>query len=214
MEMGSEKELNATAIAGSLADYGIEASGEQVGQIQKYISMLLVWNQKVNITAIQDPREILFRHFCESMYGAVAGGIEGGRLADVGSGGGFPGLPIKILVPDLEVLLIESNMKKATFLAEVVRELALESVRVFVERYEEVGEEVAPLDYVCSRALGDYEKLLAWAASPMVGARTAMLWIGGGDVEKVKGVAGWKWREAVAIPHSLRRFLLSGDRKI
>jgi 16S rRNA (guanine527-N7)-methyltransferase len=213
MESNPKNELSLDAIGMSLADYGIEASGEQVAQVQKYISMLLFWNQKVNITAIQDPREILFRHFCESMYGAVVGRMESGRLADVGSGGGFPGWPIKILVPDLEVLLIESSVKKATFLAEVVRELGLESVRVLVERYEEVGEGVAPLDYVCSRALGDYEKLLGWAASPTTAAGAVMLWIGGGDVGKVKAIGGWEWREAVGIPHSLRRYILIGDKR-
>jgi len=76
------------------------------------------------LTAIRDPLEILYRHFCESMYAAGAVPLETGRLADVGSGGGFPGLPLKILRPDLQVFLVESNVKKATFLAEVIRGLA------------------------------------------------------------------------------------------
>ena len=214
-EAGSSagRALTHEAIARGLADYGIEASAGQIAQIQKYIALLLQWNEKVNITSLQDPREILFRHFCESMFGAVAGPVERGRLADVGSGGGFPGLPIKILVPDLQVILIDSNTKKAAFLAEVARQLGVAGVRVMVERYEELGEELAPLDYVCSRALGDFEQFLGWAASPATAVRTVMLWIGAADVERAKQANGWEWREVLAIPHSMRRYLLIGDRR-
>jgi 16S rRNA (guanine527-N7)-methyltransferase len=213
MDSSAGAGLTLDAIARGLADYGIETSPEQIEQIQKYVALLLQWNEKVNITAIQDPREILFRHFCEIMFAVLAGPIEKGRLADVGSGGGFPGLPIKILVPELQVLLIESNAKKATFLAEVSRHLELSGVRVVVQRYEELGEEIAPLDYVCSRALGEFDKLLRWAASPTTAARTIMLWIGAADAETVKRTEGWEWREALAIPHSMRRYLLIGDKK-
>jgi 16S rRNA G527 N7-methylase RsmG len=82
-----------------------------------------------------------------------------------------------------------------------------------VQRYEELGEEIAPLDYVCSRALGEFEQFLKWAASPTTAARTVMLWIGAADAETVKRTEGWEWREARAIPHSMRRYLLIGDKK-
>src|SRR5713226_4299264 len=149
----------------ALGEFQLSATDEQVLQIQQYIKILLTWNEKVNLTAIRDPLEILYRHFCESMYAAEAIQGRGGRLADVGSGGGFPGLPLKIIRPDLRVFLVESNLKKATFLAEVVRELELNDTQVLVRRYEELHEEIAPLDYVCSRALGDFPAFLTWAAS-------------------------------------------------
>ena len=126
------------------------------------MKLLLAWNDKVNLTAIRDPLEILYRHFCECMYAATAVPFQNGRLADIGSGGGFPGLPLKILVPELEVFLVESNVKKATFLAEVVRNLELTNTRVLVSRYEELSEEIAPLDFVCSRALGGIRDL-SWS---------------------------------------------------
>jgi 16S rRNA (guanine527-N7)-methyltransferase len=170
------------------------------------------WNEKINLTAIREPLEILYRHFCESMYAAAVVQLERGRLADVGSGGGFPGLPLKIIRPGLEVFLVESNVKKATFLAEAVRELGFDGARVIVSRYEELSEEVAPLDVVCSRAVGDFGPLLAWAGSVPVSAKQAVLWIGGGDLEMVKREPGWEWREPIPIPHSLRRFLLVGTR--
>jgi 16S rRNA (guanine527-N7)-methyltransferase len=175
--------------------------------------MLLAWNEKINLTAIRDPLEILYRHFCECMYAAVAVPLQTGRLADVGSGAGFPGLALKIARPELEVALVESNVKKATFLAEVVRELDLPGIRVLVSRYEELGDEIAPVDFVCSRALGEFDKFLSWASSERVGAKEAMLWVGGRDIEEIKEIKGWQWKEPIAIPQSLQRFLLVGMRR-
>ncbi len=173
----------------------------------------MAWNEKVNLTAIRDPLEILYRHFCESMFAASALSLQTGRLADVGSGGGFPGLALKIARPELQVFLIESNVKKATFLAEIVRELGFKDVRVLVSPYEELGEEVAPLDFVCSRALGEFGKFLVWAGSAQVAANQAILWVGGRDIDEIKKIGGWLWRVPISIPRSLQRFLLVGDRQ-
>ena len=205
--------LSADAINKALREFKIEVTTEQIALIQRYMSLLLAWNEKINITAIRDPLEMLYRHFCESMYAAVALPLQRGRLADVGSGGGFPGLALKIIRPELQVFLIESNVKKATFLAEVVRELALVDARVLVSRYEELGEEITPVDFVCSRALGEFEKFLNWAGSERVAASQVVLWTGGRDVEEIKKIRGWGWREPVSIPHSLQRFLLVGSRE-
>jgi 16S rRNA (guanine527-N7)-methyltransferase len=176
------------------------------------MSILLKWNEAVNLTAIRDPLEILYRHFCESMFAASVVNLDNGRLADVGSGGGFPGLPLKILRPSLEVFLVEANVKKATFLAEVVRALDLEGARVLVSRYEELGEEVTPLDVVCSRAVGGYPTFLEWASSDLVDAKQVVLWIGGRDLGEVRQLPDWKWKEPVQIPQSLSRFLLVGQK--
>jgi len=205
---------SAAAIARAAKEFRLQLDDKQVQQIQQYTSMLMAWNDKVNLTAIRDPLEILYRHFCESMYGSVLLPVGKCRLADVGSGGGFPGLPLKIIRPDLEVFLIESNLKKATFLAEVIRELGLAETRVLVRRFEELHEEVAPLDFVCSRALGDFAGFLEWAASPQVGAKHVLLWLGGRDLEQVQALPGWTWEETAAMPHSLQRFLLCGSRAV
>jgi 16S rRNA (guanine527-N7)-methyltransferase len=197
----------------ALAEFNLPAYDDQVLQIQRYIEILLAWNEKINLTAIRDPLEILYRHFCESMYASVAVPVENGRLADVGSGGGFPGLPLKIIQPGLRVFLVESNLKKATFLAEVVRELGLRDTQVLVRRYEELNEEMAPLNYVCSRALGEYPDFLKWAGSEQAGAKQVILWIGARDLPEIQKIAGWDWREPIAVPHSLQRFLLVGSRK-
>src|SRR5712664_2329821 len=202
-----------TVIRRALAEFKLSAYDDQVLQIQQYIKILLAWNEKVNLTAIRDPLEILYRHFCESMYAAEIIPERGGRLADVGSGGGFPGLPLKIIRPDLRVFLVESNLKKATFLAEVVRELGLKDAQVLVRRYEELNEEMAPLDYVCSRALGEFPGFLDWAGSKQTGAKQVILWIGARDLPEIQKIASWDWHEPIAVPHSLRRLLLVGSKK-
>jgi len=198
----------------ALGEFDLTVDNKQVQQIQRYIDILLAWNDKVNLTAIRDPLEILHRHFCESMFAAPAVPVENGRLADVGSGGGFPGLPLKIIRPNLQVFLIESNIKKATFLAEVIRELGLSEARVLVNRYEELTEDVAPLDFVCSRALGDFGPFLEWAASEPVLASQVILWVGARDVEEIQKIALWAWREPIPVPNSLRRLLLIGTKKV
>jgi 16S rRNA (guanine527-N7)-methyltransferase len=203
----------AGVIQRALGEFQLTASEEQVIQIQQYIRILLMWNEKVNLTAIRDPQEILYRHICESMYAAEAVPLKNGRLADVGSGGGFPGLPLKIIRPDLRVFLVESNLKKATFLAEVVRELGLTDAQVLVRRYEELGEEVAPLDYVCSRALGEFPPFLEWAGSQQIAAKQVILWIGARDLAEIQKIRTWEWGEPIRVPHSLRRLLLVGTKR-
>ena len=198
----------------ALSEFQLVATRKQVEQIQQYMRILLAWNDKINLTAIRDPREILYRHFCESMYGVVAKPVENGRLADVGSGAGFPGIPLKLMRPDLQVFLIESNVKKATFLAEVVRELGLMDTRVLVSRYEELGEEVAPLDIVCSRAFGEFETFLTWCGSEKIEAKEVILWVGARDLEEIKRIRGWEWKEPITVPQSLRRMLLVGTKSV
>jgi 16S rRNA (guanine527-N7)-methyltransferase len=213
MNITKPSSLSELTVRTALSEFGVAVSDKQVIQIQQYMKILLAWNEKVNLTAIRDPLDILYRHFCESMYAGVNVPMEKGRLADVGSGGGFPGLPLKILHPDLQVFLIESNLKKATFLAEVIRELGLEDARVLVSRYEELGEEVAPLDFVCSRAVGEVGALLEWAVSKQVAARQVILWIVSRDLDQLRRIRTWDWREPILLPHSMRRLLLIGTRK-
>src|SRR6202165_2952208 len=205
--------LSQEIIKRAVHEFGLTATEQQVIRIQRYVALLLKWNEKINLTAIRDPLEILYRHFCESMFAAVAVPVENGRLADVGSGAGFPGIPLKIMRPDLHMFLVESNMKKATFLAEVLRDIELTDTRVLVSRYEQLGEEIMPLDFVCSRAVGEFEPFLAWAASQRVAAKQVILWIGGRDLEQARRGKEWEWREPIPVPQSLRRYLLVGTRK-
>ncbi|PYU50189.1 MAG: 16S rRNA (guanine(527)-N(7))-methyltransferase RsmG [Acidobacteria bacterium] len=197
----------------ALTEFSLPAYDDQLLQIQQYMKILLTWNEKVNLTAIRDPLEILHRHFCECMYAAEAISLEKGRLADVGSGGGFPGLALKIIRPGLQVFLVESNIKKVTFLAEVIRELGLKGAQVLARRYEELGEEIAPLEYICSRALGEFPGFLEWARSEQIAAKRVILWIGARDLSEIQSINTWEWQEPIPVPHSLRRLLLVGNKK-
>jgi len=203
-----------SAIVRALSEFQLTVSERQVLQIQQYIKILLAWNERLNLTAIRDPHEVLYRHFCESMFAATAVPLENGRLADVGSGGGFPGLPLKIFRPDLRIFLIESNLKKATFLAEVIRELELTDTQVLVRRYEELGEEIAPLDFICARALGEFPSFLEWARSEQLATKQVILWIGARDLPELQKIRTWQWREPIPVPNSLRRLLLVGTKKV
>jgi len=208
-----DKPLSEDTIRRALGEFQVSLDEKQVLLIQKYMQILRHWNEKLNLTAIREPLEILYRHFCESMYAAVAVPGEFGRLADIGTGAGFPGIPLKIMRPELELFLVESNIKKGTFLAEVVRELELPNARVLISRYEELFEELAPLDYVCSRALGEFGPFLEWAASERLSARRTLLWIGGRDLDDVRKSPQWEWQEPISVPQSLRRYLMVGTRK-
>ncbi len=135
---------------------------ELLGLCQKlsiHLELLLRWNERMNLTAIRDPREIVRRHFGESLF--VARFISpAGSLLDLGSGAGFPGIPIQICRPALKVTLAESQRKKATFLREVVRELGL-SCEIWAQR----AEDLIPLrrfDAVVMRAV-DHPKLAVQA---------------------------------------------------
>ncbi len=196
----------------ALGEFEITVDSNQVWQIQEYMRLLLVWNEKINLTAIREPLDILYRHFCESMFATKLISMDNGRLADIGTGGGFPGLPIKILLPHAHMFLVESNVKKATFLAEVVRALHLPNVNVLVSRYEELGEEIAPIDYLCARAVGDFGEFLAWARGESVAAQQVVLWLGVADIKTVENQPGWEWAESAVVPQSLRRVILVGSK--
>jgi 16S rRNA (guanine527-N7)-methyltransferase len=205
--------LSEETIHNALAKFQIAVDNKQVALIQRYTDILLRWNEKLNLTAIRDPLEILYRHFCESMFAIPAVPINSGRLADIGSGAGFPGIALKILRPEIELFLVESNIKKGTFLAEVLRELEMDNSRVLISRYEELSEDLAPLDYVCCRALGNFDRFLKWAATEQLSAGRIVLWIGGRDLEEARRSQQWDWNEPIPVPQSLQRYLLVGTKK-
>jgi 16S rRNA (guanine527-N7)-methyltransferase len=206
--------LSVDTIRRSVGRFQVQVNDRQVTLIQQYMKILAQWNEKLNLTAIRDPLEILHRHFCESMFAATAVPVDSGRLADIGTGAGFPGIPMKIVRPELELFLVESNIKKGTFLAEVLRDLDLPNAKVLISRYEELGEELAPLDYVCARAVGDYGPFLEWAASDQLSASRLVLWVGGRDLDEIRKSTGWEWQEPISVPESLRRYILVGVKKV
>lgn len=207
--------LNETAfsdqtIQAALSPFGVGLTPSQSDRVRRYLRLLLLWNQKINLTSVSDPAEILERHFGESMFGISMLPMRPRRLADVGSGAGFPGLPLKILRPDLHVLLIEANIKKMAFLREVVRELGLSAVDVIRERYEDVSVRTGFADVITARAVGDIRRLLRWSACSLSLGGKVLLWLGSEDAKRIRRFGAWRWEDPVPIPGSKRRVIVSG----
>lgn len=139
----------------------IEFSEEQYNQFYKYMNLLIEWNKKINLTAIIEPKEIILKHFVDSL--AVAKYIEKNqRVADVGTGAGFPGIPLKIYRKDLKITLIDSLNKRLNFLNEVISELELKEIVTVHGRAEELGhnkEYREKFDIVTSRAVANLSTL-------------------------------------------------------
>src|SRR5438270_2957358 len=124
-----------------------------------YIDLLLKWNARINLTAVRDAEEIVTRHFGESFCaaGILRSQAVPQNAIDLGSGAGFPGIPLAISMPHIQVTLIESNQKKSTFLREVISALKLKNVAVFSGRGEDYPDQA---DLVTMRAVERFEKAL------------------------------------------------------
>jgi 16S rRNA (guanine527-N7)-methyltransferase len=159
-------------IASLIAPYveGFPLPDGLISQLSTYLDLLLKWNAKTNLTAIRDPEQIVQRHFGESLFAGkhLSGKISAGAtVLDFGSGAGFPGLPIQLLLPELRVTLAESQNKKASFLREAIRTLGLKT-EVWAQRVESMPAG-ARFDVVTLRAVDDMAVALA-AAGPRVTA--------------------------------------------
>jgi 16S rRNA (guanine527-N7)-methyltransferase len=203
-------DLSLDQITAALIPYGVSLSRQQLEAIALYVTKLIFWNQSLNLTALEDPIEIVGRHFGESIFAASLLPIDSGRLADVGSGAGFPGLALKIAFPALEVVLLEPNLKKCAFLAEIQRSLSLAGVEIVRARYEELGQGFNSFDLICARALGNYKRMLNWARKALKSEGQVALWLGIDDSVRVGRTKGWIWELPVKIPESRRRVILCG----
>jgi 16S rRNA (guanine527-N7)-methyltransferase len=202
--------LNTSDIQAKLRPYGVEATPDLCTSVQRYIALLLQWNKQISLTTVTDAAEVVSFHFGESLFAASAVPIGGGRLADVGSGAGFPGLALGLADPDLSVSLIESNVKKATFLSEIVRDLKLDHVTVARTRMQDFRSAAGGFDFVTARALGKHDELLNWASANVSSKGKVVLWLGEEDCATISRKAEWRWRDPIHIPGSKRRFLLVG----
>jgi 16S rRNA (guanine527-N7)-methyltransferase len=205
------KKLSISQIADALLPYGISAPPGLCEAIEAYISLLLRWNSKISLTTVTDPLEIVRFHFGESMLAASYAPFQEGRLADVGTGAGFPGIPIKMLAPELALTLIESNSKKAAFLSEVVRVLELDRVNIFRGRMEDFPAADPHFDFIAARALGMYSELLKWSQESLSAGGKVYLWLGQEDSAAITRGRSWAWKNSIPIPGSERRFLLIGS---
>ena len=193
-----------------LLKYGFAASDELADRIVAYTDLLLRWNRRISLTAVTRPGEILRFHFGESLFAISAAGVREGRLADFGSGAGFPGVPLAMAVPGSATVLIEANARKAAFLSELSRVIGLDNISVHAGRAETV-ESSEKFDFITARAVGGYEGLLSWTRQRLSSAGALVLWLGAKDVAELRRMSAWNWREPVRVPGSRERFILKGS---
>jgi len=206
--------MDTARIAELLAPFldGTALEQRQLEQLSQYLEVLLRWNARMNLTAVRNEESIVTRHIGESLFAArhlfPNHGAE--SVIDLGSGAGFPGIPLKIYAPAIALTLFESQNKKATFLKEVVRTLHLEQVVVFNGRAEQFP---AKADLVTLRAVEHFESVLPVAASllhngPPGNGRLALL-IGEAQVSRAqKLLPRFSWQSPIMIPRSSARVLL------
>jgi 16S rRNA (guanine527-N7)-methyltransferase len=138
----------------------LNLSSAQLQAFLRYSQELVEWNQRFNLTAITDQEGIEVRHFLDSLTCTIAmGSCMGQRVIDIGTGAGFPGIPLKIVCPQLELTLIEATRKKVEFCEWIVENLGLENVRVIHARAEEIGQEPSHRE--------SYDWALARAVAPL-----------------------------------------------
>jgi 16S rRNA (guanine527-N7)-methyltransferase len=214
----------------------------QLQSISTYIDLLLHWNARINLTAIRNEEEIVTRHFGESLFAAshlfprvssafsAPSAVKGldvdvdvdvaearrptaePRVADLGSGAGFPGVPIKLWAPKISLTLIESNQKKATFLREIARALTLTNVNI-----QNVRAETLPLstfDVVTLRAVERLPKVLPTAASLLTPSGRLALLIASNQLDAARShLPNLSWDRPIPSPQSQSRLLLIGHQE-
>src|ERR1700692_1794927 len=197
-------EIGNRQICEALAPFAISPTEDQIAKIRDYVSILLRWNRSISLTSITDPVEIVGRHFGESMYASKLLPVENCRLADVGSGAGFPGVALKIACPNIHLTLIEANRKKCVFLSEVVRNLGFTNVEIRPERFEQIRPEAVQANMITSRAVGGFKQLLRCSTNAPVRRGHLLLWVGAEDSTRISRSPAWIWQPAVRVPESQR----------
>lgn len=141
-----------------LAAINITAKADQIDKLLAYLALLVKWNKAYNLTAVRDPAEMVPRHLIDSL--SILPWIGEGRLIDVGSGPGLPGIPLAIMRPGLSVTTLDSNGKKTRFQNQVKLELGLDNLKVIHGRVEQCDE--GPYDQIVSRAFASLADMLNW----------------------------------------------------
>jgi 16S rRNA (guanine527-N7)-methyltransferase len=213
-------------------------SAVQIEQISTYINILQRWNARINLTAIRNEEEIVTRHFGESLFAArhlfprfssansAFSALKdfdfdfdsaddrrpttNDRVADLGAGAGFPGIPIKLWAPEIHLTLIESNHKKATFLREIARALTLTHVNIQERRAEQLTQEAARFDVVTMRAVEHFANILPIAASLLAPRGRVALLLGSSQLDEARSLPNISWTLPIPIPESQSRVLLVG----
>ena len=189
---------------------------EQVAQLLELEKLIKIWNEKINVVSRKDIEKVREHHIIHSMSIARLHPFEAGsQVIDVGTGGGFPGLPLAILFPDCNFLLVDSITKKIGVVESIIEELELTNCAAIVERMEKVDEEA---NYVVSRAVAPMQKLINWTKhllpKTQKGApKNGWLFLKGGDLEEEMSVVKREktvhtLTDILPYPHFENKFLI------
>lgn len=195
-----------------LAPFDISISDEEVDNLIAYVDLLLRWNQKINLTSISTPEECITRHFGESFLASRLLELRG-SLLDIGSGAGFPGLALKLISSQLDVVLLEPIAKKRAFLKEVARACGMVTVQVIGSRLDEfvLAEPGKTFNIITARAVGGLELLVPAATALLRPDGHLCLWLGSQQVQKIQRAnPELQWLEPMPIPLSQDRVILAG----
>lgn len=164
----------------------IKLKDNQLQQFQEYMKLLLEWNQKINLTAITEPEEIILKHFIDSL--TILKYIkENDKVIDVGTGAGFPGIPIKIAKPEIEMNLADSLNKRINFLNIIIQNLNLSQINTIHTRIEDLGKNKdyrEKFDVVTSRAVASFNVLLEYML-PLVKVGGLCICMKGSNIEEI-----------------------------
>jgi 16S rRNA (guanine527-N7)-methyltransferase len=204
--------MDETCLGQLLLPFGVALTSQQAKTLLAYLDLLLHWNQRINLTAIRGPEECVTRHFGESFYLARCITLRG-RLLDVGSGAGFPGLALKIVAPELAVTLLEPVAKKRAFLKEVARACKFDRVEVRGERLRDFIRRppAAPFDLVTARAVGRIEELAGESTRCLAPGGRLCLWLARRQAESLtRQRSGFTWDLPLDLPLGRDRQILIG----
>jgi 16S rRNA (guanine527-N7)-methyltransferase len=194
-----------------LESAGLAPLGQALGaSFAAYLSLILRWNQRINLTSVRDEAGIISRHFVESIACAVALPTGIGTLLDIGSGGGFPGIPIALCRPEISVTLAESQGKKAAFLHEAVRVLGI-TVRVLPARAES---ELTVYDCITLRAVDRMQDAVHLAAELVRQGGWLALMTTESEASLLQSAAdsSFAWFPPIGLPESAERLILIGQK--
>lgn len=163
----------------------IELSEDKIKKFYNYMNLLIEWNQKINLTSITDPKEIILKHFIDSL--TINKYIkENTKMIDVGTGAGFPGIPLKILRDDIEIILLDSLNKRIKFLDIVIEELKLNKISTIHSRAEDIGRDEKyreKFDYSTSRAVANLSTLAEYLI-PLVKIKGEVIAMKGAEIKE------------------------------
>lgn len=195
-------------------EHGLDVTDKMLEQFDQYAKLLIEWNERMNLTAICEYDKIIEKHFYDSIMCLFQEDIHG-SVCDVGSGAGFPSLPMKIVRPDLEIIIVEPLQKRCTFLKALVEALGLEDVQIINERAEDHAKKAREsYDVVCARAVANMS-LLSELCIPLVKKDGLFVALKGSDgyneLEKAKNALS---KLGVELYSSYEDKLLDGSMRI